>query len=158
MIYHQERHWRLLSGYCDTGKMAFENLPLGVSSHVSAACTLNAVRCGGGVAVDDKRIRLEVVRLLMHVTRRSIQSLANEVGCTRTHLSLVLNGKRNFTEWMSTSVSRCDSVRHAQEAQELGWFSLDLSQNTHRWLVLLFRYLHRFRLCGCAFACELHDQ
>ena len=59
-----------------------------------------------------------VVRLLMHVTRRSIQSLANEVGCTRTHLSLVLNGKRNFTEWMS---SRClDAIQFdTQEAQEL---------------------------------------
>ena len=114
----QKRHWRLMSGYCDTGKMAFENLPLGVSSHVFSACTLNAVRCAGGVAVDDKRIRLEVVRLLMHVTRRSIQSLANEVGCTRTHLSLVLNGKRNFTEWMS---SRClDAIQFdTQEAQEL---------------------------------------
>ena len=114
----QERHWRLLSGYCDTGKMAFENLSLGVSSHVFSACTLNAVRCGGGVAVDDKRIRLEVVRLLMHVTRRSIQSLANEVGCTRTHLSLVLNGKRTFTEWMS---SRClDAIQfNAQEMKNL---------------------------------------
>ena len=114
----QERHWRLLSGYCDTGKMAFENLPLGVSSYVSAACTLNAVRCAGGVSVDDKRIRLEVVRLLMHVTRRSIQSLANEVGCTRTHLSLVLNGKRNFTEWMGT---RClDAIQfNAQEMKDL---------------------------------------
>ena len=57
----QERHWRLLSGWCDTGKMAFENLPLGVSSHVYTACTVNAVRCAGGVVVDDKRIRLEVV-------------------------------------------------------------------------------------------------
>ena len=114
----QKRHWRLMSGYCDTGKMAFENLPLGVSSHVFSACTLNAVRCAGGVAVDDKRIRLEVVRLLMHVTRRSIQSLANEVGCTRTHLSLVLNGKRNFTEWMSI---RClDAIQlDVQEAQKL---------------------------------------
>ena len=72
-----KRHWRMLSGYCDTGKMAFENLPLGVSSNVYTACTLNAARCAGGVAVDDKRIRLEVVRLLMHVTRRSIQSLAS---------------------------------------------------------------------------------
>ena len=78
-----KRHWRLLSGWCDNGKMAFENLPLGVSSHVCTACTLNAVRCAGGVSVDDKRIRLEVVRLLMHVTGRSIQSLANEVGCKR---------------------------------------------------------------------------
>ena len=110
-----KRHWRLLSGYCDTGKMAFENLPLGVSSHVYTACTLNAVRCAGGVSVDDKRIRLEVVRLLMHVTRRSIQSLANEVGCTRTHLSLVLNGKRNFTEWMS---NRClDAIQFDTEAE-----------------------------------------
>ena len=78
----QKRHWRMLSGYCDTGKMAFENLPLGVSSHVYTACTLNAV------------------------------------GCTRTHLSLVLNGKRNFTEWMS---SRClDAIQFdTEEAQEL---------------------------------------
>ena len=54
----------------------------------------------------------------MHVTRRSIQSLANEVGCTRTHLSLVLNGKRNFTEWMSI---RClDAIQFdTEEAQEL---------------------------------------
>ena len=113
-----KRHWRMLSGWCDTGKMAFENLPPGAYSYVHMACTLNAVRCGGGVLVDDKRIRLEVVRLLMHVTRRSIQSLANEVGCTRTHLSLVLNGKRNFTEWMSI---RClDAIQFdVQEAQEL---------------------------------------
>ena len=113
----QERHWRLLSGYCDTGKMAFENLPLGVSSHVYAACTLNAVRCAGGVSVDDKRIRLEVVRLLMHVTRRSIQSLANEVGCTRTHLSLDAE-RQAHTEWMS---SRClDAIQFdTEEAQEL---------------------------------------
>ena len=106
----QERHWRLLSGYCDTGKMAFENLPLGVSSHVSAACTLNAVRCGGGVAVDDKRIRLEVVRLLMHVTRRSIQSLANEVGCTRTHLCAGAERQAHLYVVDVGSVSRCDSV------------------------------------------------
>ena len=114
----QERHWRLLSGYCDSGKMAFENLPLGVSSYVYTACTINAARCAGGVPVDDNRVRLEIVRLLMHVTRRSIQSLANEVGCTRTHLSLVLNGKRNFTEWMS---SRClDAIQFdTQEAKEL---------------------------------------
>ena len=113
-----KRNWRFLSGYCDIGKMAFENLPLDVSSHVYTACTMNAVRCAGGVTVDDKRIRLEVVRLLMHVTRRSIQSLANEVGCTRTHLSLVLNGKRNFTDWMS---SRClDAIQFdTEEAQEL---------------------------------------
>ena len=125
----QERHWRLLSGWCDTGKMAFENLPLGVSSHVSAACTLNAVRCGGGVAVDEQRIRLEVVRLLMHVTRRSIQSLANEVGCTRTHLSLVLNGKRNFTWWMS---SRClDAIQlDVQEAQELAGLAGFITKHT----------------------------
>ena len=114
----QERHWRLLSGHCDTGKMAFENLPLGAYRHVYMACTINAARCGGGVPVDDNRVRLEIVRLLMHVTRRSIQSLANEVGCTRTHLSLVLNGKRNFTEWMS---SRClDAIQFdTEEAQEL---------------------------------------
>ena len=113
-----KRHWRLLAGWCDNGKMAFENLPPDVFSVVCTACTLNAVRCAGGVLVDDKRIRLEVVRLLMHVNRRSIQSLANEVGCTRTHLSLVLNGKRNFTEWMS---SRCLDVIQfdTQEAQEL---------------------------------------
>ena len=125
----QERHWRLLSGWCDTGKMAFENLPLGVSSHVSAACTLNAVRCAGGVAVDEQRIRLEVVRLLMHVTRRSIQSLANEVGCTRTHLSLVLNGKRTFTWWMS---SRClDAIQlDVQEAQELVGLAGFITKNT----------------------------
>ena len=119
-----KRHWRLLSGYCDTGKMAFENLPLGVSSHVYTACTLNAVRCAGGVSVDDKRIRLEVVRLLMHVTPRSIQSLANEVGCTRTHLSLVLNGKRNFTEWMS---NRClDAIQFdtEEEAELVGLATL----------------------------------
>ena len=116
----QARHWRLLSGYCDTGKMAFENLPRGVSNHVYSACTLNAVRCAGGVSVDDNRIRLEVVRLLMHVTRRSIQSLANEVGCTRTHLSLVLNGKRTFTDWMA---NRClDSIQFDQSelSQMLG--------------------------------------
>ena len=114
----QKRHWRMLSGYCDTGKMAFENLPIDVFIHVHTACMINAVRCAGGVSVDDKRIRLEVVRLLMHVTRRSIQSLANEVGCTRTHLSLVLNGKRNFTDWMS---SRClDAIQfNTEEAQEL---------------------------------------
>ena len=114
----QKRHWRLLSGWCDTGKMAFENLPLGVYSHVYSACTLNAVRCADGVDVDEQRVRLEVVRLLMHVTRRSIQSLANEVGCTRTHLSLVLNGKRNFTDWMSI---RClDAIQlDVQEAKEL---------------------------------------
>ena len=111
-----QRCWRMLSGYCDSGKMAFENLPLGASSHVYTACTLNAVRCAGGVVVDDKRIRLEVVRLLMHVTGRSIQSLANEVGCTRTHLSLVLNGKRTFTEWMS---NRClDAIQF--DTQEAG--------------------------------------
>ena len=114
----QERRWRVLSGYCDTGKMAFENLPLGVSSHVYMACTINAARCAGGVPVDDNRVRLEIVRLLMHVTRRSIQSLADEVGCTRTHLSLVLNGKRNFTEWMS---SRClDAIQFdTQQSKEL---------------------------------------
>ena len=125
----QKRHWRLMSGYCDTGKMAFENLPLGVSSHVFSACTLNAVRCGGGVAVDDKRVRLEVVRLLMHVTRRSIQSLANEVGCTRTHLSLVLNGKRNFTDWMSI---RClDAIQlDVQEAKELVGLAGFITKNT----------------------------
>ena len=68
----QERHWRLLSGDCETGKMAFENLPIDVSIHVHTACTINATRCAGGVPVDDNRVRLEVVRLLMHVTRRSI--------------------------------------------------------------------------------------
>ena len=114
----QERQWRMLGGYCDTGKMAFENLPLGVSSHVYTACTLNAVRCAGGVDVDEQRVRLEVVRLLMHVTRRSIQSLADELGCTRTHLSLVLNGKRTFTWWMSI---RClDAIQFdTREADEL---------------------------------------
>ena len=124
----QARQWRMLSGWCDTGKMAFENLPLGVYSHVFAACTLNASRCAGGVDVDDKRIRLEVVRLLMHVTRRSIQSLANEVGCTRTHLSLVLNGKRNFTEWMSI---RClDAIQlDVQEAQELAGLAGFITKN-----------------------------
>ena len=114
----QKRHWRMLSGDCDTGKMAFENLSPGARIHVYSACTVNAVRCAGGVAVDEQRIRLEVVRLLMHVTRRSIQSLANEVGCTRTHLSLVLNGKRNFTDWMSI---RClDAIQlDVQEAKEM---------------------------------------
>ena len=108
----------MLSGYCDSGKMAYENLPFGASSYVYAACTLNAVRCAGGVVVDEQRIRLEIVRLLMHVTRRSIQSLADEVGCTRTHLSLVLNGKRTFTWWMS---ERClDAIQFdTQEAKEL---------------------------------------
>ena len=124
-----KRHWRMLSGWCDTGKMAFENLPPGAYSYVHMACTLNAVRCGVGVLVDDKRIRLEVVRLLMHVTRRSIQSLANEVGCTRTHLSLVLNGKRNFTEWMSI---RClDAIQFdVQEAQELVGIAGFITKNT----------------------------
>ena len=136
----QERHWRLLSGYCDTGKMAFENLPLGVSSHVYAACTLNAVRCAGGVSVDERRIRLEVVRLLMHVTRRSIQSLANEVGCTRTHLSLVLNWQAQLYGVDGNAVSRCDSVRHARRRRSWS-VSLDLSQNTDRCLFLPFRYL-----------------
>ena len=116
----QERHWRLLSGWCDVGKMAFENLSPLVLPHSCylTPALLNAVRHSDGEAVNDKRIRLEVVRLLMHVTRRSIQSLANEVGCTRTHLSLVLNGKRNFTDWMS---SRClDAIQFdTQEAQEL---------------------------------------
>ena len=113
-----KRHWRLMSGWCDVGKMAFENLSPRAASLISNACLLNAVRHSDGEAVNDKRIRLEVVRLLMHVTRRSIQSLANEVGCTRTHLSLVLNGKRNFTDWMS---SRClDAIQFdTQEAQEL---------------------------------------
>ena len=125
----QKRHWRLLSGWCDTGKMAFENLPLGVYSHVYSACTLNAVRCAGGVDVDEQRVRLEVVRLLMHVTRRSIQSLANEVGCTRTHLSLVLNGKRNFTDWMSI---RClDAIQlDVQEAKELVGLAGFITKNT----------------------------
>ena len=93
------------------------------------ACTLNGGRCAGGVAVDDKRIRLEVVRLLMHVTGRSIQSLANEVGCTRTHLSLVLNGKRNFTDWMS---NRClDAIQFdAEEAQELVSLAGFIAKNT----------------------------
>ena len=114
----KKRHWRLLSGYCDTGKMAFENLPITASCLVYNACALNAGRCSGGVVVDDLRIRLEVVRLLMHAKRRSIQSLANEVGCTRTHLSLVLNGKRTFTDWMAT---RClDAIQlDEQEAKEL---------------------------------------
>ena len=124
-----KRHWRVLAGYCDTGKMAFENLPPGAYSYVHTACTLNAVRCAGGVSVDDKRIRLEVVRLLMHVTRRSIQSLANEVGCTRTHLSLVLNGKRTFTEWMS---SRClDAIQfNAQEMKDLVVLAGFITKNT----------------------------
>ena len=63
----QKRHWRLLSGWCDTGKMAFENLPLGVSSHVYSACTLNAVRCAGGVAVDEhgSRFRFDVIKLCL---------------------------------------------------------------------------------------------
>ena len=106
----QKRHWRLMSGYCDTGKMAFENLPLGVSSHVFSACTLNAVRCAGGVAVDEQRIRLEVVRLLMHVTGRSIQSLANEVGCTRN--AFVAGAERQAQLYVVDveSVSRCDSA------------------------------------------------
>ena len=107
-----KRHWRLMSGWCDVGKMAFENLSPRAASLISNACLLNAVRHSDGEAVNDKRIRLEVVRLLMHVTRRSIQSLANEVGCTRTHLSLVLSGKRNFTEWMEM---RClDAIQFDQ--------------------------------------------
>ena len=112
------RQWRLLSGYCDTGKMAYENLPAPCMGLVYNACAINAVRCSGGVVVDDLRIRLEVVKLLVHVTRRSIQSLANEVGCTRTHLSLVLNGKRNFTWWMS---ARClDAIQlDPQQVKEL---------------------------------------
>jgi len=113
-----KRQWRLLSGYCDTGKMAYENLSPKVARYIYNACAINSVRCSGGVVVDDLRIRLEVVKLLVHVTRRSIQSLANEVGCTRTHLSLVLNGKRTFTEWMAT---RClDAIQlDEQEAKEL---------------------------------------
>ena len=115
-----KRHWRMLSGYCDTGKMAFENLPFGVSSHVSAGLhTQCAVRCAcvacrSMISVSDWRS----LGYSCTVNRRSIQSLANEVGCTRTHLSLVLNGKRNFTEWMS---SRClDAIQFdTEEAQEL---------------------------------------
>ena len=83
---------------------------------------------GWCVDVDDKRIRLEVVRLLMHVTRRSIQSLANELGCTRTHLSLVLNGKRTLTWWMSI---RClDAIQFdTREADEMVGVAGFITQN-----------------------------
>ena len=156
MIYHQS----VTGGYCRVGatmaRWLLKTYPLGVSSHVSTACTLNAVRCGQwvGVTVDEQRIRLEIVRLLMHVTRRSIQSLANEVGCTRTHMSLVLNGKRNFTEWMS---KRClDAIQFdTEEARELVGLAGFITKS-HRWLTLRFRYL-AFCSCRCAFACELHD-
>jgi hypothetical protein len=107
-----KRHWRLMSGWCDVGKMAFENLPPRSASLISNACLLNAVRHSDGEEVSESRVRLEIVKLLRFVTRQSIQSLADEVGCTRTHLSLVLSGKRNFTDWMEM---RClDAIQFNQ--------------------------------------------
>ena len=97
-----KRHWRSLSVWCDSGKMAFENLPIRSVELIHNACLLNAVRLSNSEVVSSLRVRLEIVKLLMLATRRSIQSLADEVGCTRTHLSLVLSGKRNFTDSMAT--------------------------------------------------------
>ena len=115
-----KRHRRSLSGWCDSGKMTFENLPIHAVQSIHNACLLNAIRLSDGEMVSESRVQLEIVKLLMLGTRRSIQSLADGVGCTRTHLSLVLSGKRNFTDWMAT---RClDSIQfdRSELSQMLG--------------------------------------
>ena len=127
-----KRHWRSLSGDCDPGKMAFETLSLSDIEAISNACLLNATRQSKGERVDDLRVELEIVKLLLHVTRRSIQSLADEVGCTRTHLSLVLHEKRRFTNWMS---ERClDAIqfdpRELREALKVDSYIDGSTRNT----------------------------
>ena len=51
-----KRHWRLMSGWCDVGKMAFENLPPRSASLISNACLLNAVRHSDGEEVSGSRV------------------------------------------------------------------------------------------------------
>jgi hypothetical protein len=62
-----ERHYRLISGYCDPGKMAFENLSVEVMNIFYASCHVNVIR--QGESPSELRVQLEIVKVLLFATR-----------------------------------------------------------------------------------------
>lgn len=73
------------NGYRRTGWQPLMEYPFGVVLLVTAAF-------GDGV---------NLVRAMMQATGRTVPLMAEEAGCSRTHLSLMLNGKRPLSPGVS---------------------------------------------------------